>query len=102
MASQPLAEVFGYPISNMSDEAQRHRQDRLCPFNNRVPSCTKDKVEDPLGVCSVFSGENAVITCPIRFREGWSIASDAAGFFFAPGTLWTARTLIKRVGKSTA
>ncbi len=92
---QPLAEVFGFPISNMSDEANRYRQNHLCPFNNRVPSCTKDKVENPLGVCSVFSGTDAVVTCPVRFRQDWVIATDAAQFFFPSGTSWTSLTEVR-------
>jgi hypothetical protein len=51
----PLAEVFGFPATDMSASANRHRTKRLCPFNNKVPNCTKDKAQDPLGVCSVLS-----------------------------------------------
>jgi hypothetical protein len=29
MATQPLAEVFGYPIDNRSDDAKRHLKDTL-------------------------------------------------------------------------
>ena len=90
-----MAEVFGYQIDDFSPEAQRHRQHRLCPFNNKVPSCTKDKANDPLGVCSVYAGGNVTITCPIRFRQEWMIASDAAEFFFPPGTVWTSFTEIR-------
>ena len=43
MPRQPLAEVFGFPIDNQSPQAQRHRRLKLCPFNNRVPNCTKIK-----------------------------------------------------------
>lgn len=61
MAKQPLAEVFGFPINNMSAAADRNRRDRLCPFNNRVPNCTKDKANDPLAVRSVIEqGEIAI------------------------------------------
>ena len=92
----PLAEVFGFPTDNYSPEAQRHRRAKLCPYNNKVPNCTKDKALDPLGVCSIYSesGE-ATITCPIRFREGWIIAEDAASFFFPAGTSWTSLTDIR-------
>lgn len=86
---QPLAEVFGFPIDNTSPEAVRHREKRLCPFNNKVPNCTKDKANDPLGVCSVLEGEAATITCPVRFRERWLITDDAAAFFFPPDAKWT-------------
>jgi hypothetical protein len=76
----PLAEVFGFPTNNLSPEADRYRRLRLCPFNNKVPSCTKDKAENPLGVCTVYEGDKLAITCPIRFREDWLIAEDAAAF----------------------
>jgi hypothetical protein len=92
----PLAEVFGFPTDNHSPEAQRHRRAKLCPYHNKVPNCTKDKALDPLGVCSIYneSGE-ATITCPIRFREDWIIAEDAASFFFPAGTSWTSLTDIR-------
>lgn len=89
MAKQPLAEVFGFPIDNMSAEARRCRDNALCPFGNRVPNCTKDKANDPLGVCSILDDTNVVITCPVRFRENWIIAADAAAFFFPKGAKWT-------------
>lgn len=54
MPKHPLAEIFGFPTDNLSLDAARYRKNKLCPFNNRVPSCTKDKIEDPLGVCSVY------------------------------------------------
>ncbi len=54
MRKQPMAEVFGFPIDNNSEAAIRNRKKRLCPFNNKVPNCTKDKAQDPLGVCSVL------------------------------------------------
>lgn len=89
MKNAPLAEIFGFSPANVSRTAIRHRADRLCPFNNVGPNCTKDKKNDPLGVCSVFRDARPVITCPIRFREEWLIASDAARFFFPEGTQWT-------------
>jgi hypothetical protein len=82
MPRRPLAEVFGFPPDNLSPEAERYRRSRLCPYNNKVPSCTKDKANDPLGVCSVRDGSDLAITCPVRFREDWIIAEDAAAFFF--------------------
>lgn len=86
---QPLAEVFGFPIHDISDEAKRYRAKNLCPFNNKVPNCTKDKAKDPLGVCSVLEGSDIAITCPVRFRQNWVIADDAADFFFPPEARWT-------------
>jgi hypothetical protein len=95
MAKQPLAEVFGFPIDNLSSDADRYRKNKLCPFNNKVPSCTKDKAENPLGVCSVLDGDSVAITCPIRFRQDWLIAEDAATFFFPAGTSWTSLTEVR-------
>lgn len=85
----PLAEVFGFPVCDMSPNAMRHRKNRLCPFNNKIPNCTKDKAQAPLGVCSIYHNDEIVITCPIRFQENWRIAEDAANFFFGPEALWT-------------
>lgn len=89
MPNQPMAEVFGFPIGNNSEAAARNRAKRLCPFNNKVPNCTKDKAQNPLGVCSVFDGSHIAITCPVRFRQDWLIAENAAEFFFPPKTKWT-------------
>lgn len=72
-----------------SPEAERYRQNRLCPYNNKVPNCTKDSRTNPLGICSIFHGEEIAITCPVRLRQDWIIADHAASFFFDPGTRWT-------------
>lgn len=93
MPDHPLNEVFGFPYWNHSEAAQRHRKYRLCPYNNKVPNCTKDKANDPLGVCSIREGDGEIaIVCPIRFRQDWLIAEDAAAFFFPPDTRWTSLT----------
>jgi hypothetical protein len=88
MSKQPLAEVFGFPIDNFSKEAENYRINKLCPYNNKLPNCTKDKKIAPLGVCSIFDGDNVAITCPIRFRQNWTILKDAADFLFPAGTVW--------------
>jgi hypothetical protein len=83
MPKNPLAEVFGYPVGNVSQEAVNHRQGRLCPYHN--PSglnCTKSSVTDPLGVCTIFDSDKLVITCPVRLRQDLLILADAANFFF--------------------
>jgi len=95
MPNHPLAEVFGHSTNDFTDRAQRFRKSKLCPFNNNVPSCTKDKAKDPLGVCSIFTGQSAVITCPIRFRQDWLIAGDAASFFFPDDVAWTSLTEVR-------
>jgi hypothetical protein len=91
----PLGEVFGFPLTATDPSAERHRSKRLCPFNNRIPNCTKDKAQDPLGVCSVVHGNEIAITCPVRFRQDWLIADHAADFFFSPGTNWTTLTEVR-------
>lgn len=87
--TQPLAEVFGFPISNETDRAKRYRAHKLCPFNNIVSNCTKNSIEFPLGVCSLHHKGKSVIICPIRFREDWAIISDAASFIFDGKAAWT-------------
>lgn len=96
---QPLAEVFGFPITNSTKEARRFRRNKLCPFNNRVPSCTKDKAKNPLGVCSIFSEGRPVITCPVRFRDRWIIVEQAGEFFFKEGTAWTSIAEVRLTDK---
>jgi len=98
--THPLAEVFGFPPDNQTKEAKRHRNKKLCPFNNKVPNCTKDKANDPLGVCSVFEKDKPAITCPVRFRQNWLIADDGADFFFPKGTNWTSLTEVRLKDKS--
>lgn len=93
--SQPLAEIFGFPIWNESAEAIRYRSQKLCPFNNKVPSCTKDKANNPLGVCSVHHNNHPIVTCPVRFREDWFIIENAAKFAFPEKAKWTSLTEVK-------
>lgn len=103
MPKHPLAEVFGFPPNSFTLEAKRARKNRLCPYNNRVPSCTKDKANDPLGVCTIRDGDGLAITCPIRFRQDWLIAEHAAAFFFSEDSRWTTLTEVRlddRTGKS--
>lgn len=102
ISTNPLAEVFGFPYNVHDTEAKRHRQSKLCPFNNVVPSCTKDKASNPLGVCSIHDdrGKAVAITCPERFRQDWVIAGDAAAFFFPKSTRWTSLTEVRITDKN--
>lgn len=96
MPQNPLAEVFGYPPSNFSKIATRYRANKFCPFHNSSgPRCTKNSATDPLGVCSVLEGDHATITCPVRFRQDWLIAADAAAFFFPAGVNYTSLTEVR-------
>jgi len=60
-----------------------------------VPNCTKNRARDPLGVCSVLDNDRVVITCPVRFRERWIVAEQAASFFFCEDSLWTSLTEVR-------
>jgi Restriction endonuclease NotI len=86
---QPLGEVFGFTIDNKTARAKRYRDNKLCPYNNIVSNCTKNSIEFPLGVCSLNHKGKQVIICPIRFREDWTIISDAANFIFHKKATWT-------------
>ncbi|MBI5877247.1 MAG: hypothetical protein HZB53_06330 [Chloroflexi bacterium] len=95
MPKNPLAEVFGFPVGNMSADAQRSRQSRFCPFNNSSGiQCTKSSATDPLGVCTIFDNDDLVVTCPVRFRDNNIIVSDAASFFF-PGSGFVVLTEVR-------
>jgi len=80
--TQPLVEVFGFSVDDKSKDAKRSISNRLCPFNNIQPHCTKDKIAEPLGVCSLFHNGDPVVICPIRFTQEWLIISEASRFFF--------------------
>lgn len=95
MSNGGQPEVFGYLVTDPTDAAQRYRSRRLCPFNNKVPNCTKDKAKNPLGVCSVYYEGIPLITCPIRFRQDWIVADAAADFFFEERTQWTSLTEVR-------
>lgn len=95
--NNPLAEIFGFPVNNETDLAKYYRENRLCPYHNRFPNCTKCKADNPLGVCCINHGEDKVITCPSRFREDWRILHDAASFVWPKGTKWTSLPEIKLV-----
>lgn len=87
----PLAEVFGFTISDKSERALHYQANKLCPFHNIVPSCTKVSVIDPLGVCSLYDKDGQpTVVCPVRFKEDWLITTQAAKFFFPSSDQWTA------------
>jgi hypothetical protein len=102
LARHPLAEVFGYPIHNQSKDAVDCRVQLHCRF--RDMKCNKDKLTNPLGVCSIF-GPNAetIITCPHRFLEDGLIQTNAAKFLFGESSSWQSIPEVKLVdatGKS--
>jgi len=96
----PLIEVFGFPPANKTVKAKRYRSQKLCPYNNKVPNCTKDKANNPLGVCSIKHKDATVITCPTRFREDWLIVENAAAFAFGKNSKWTSISEVKLLDKN--
>ena len=84
----PLAEVFGFPITNKSELALQHQRDKLCPFGNVVPKCTKVSKKEPLGICSLYYKNLPTIVCPVRFNQDSLIISDAVQFFFPKAEWW--------------
>jgi hypothetical protein len=98
--ASPLGEVFGFPVESNSSKAKRYRKQKLCPYNNKVPNCTKDRANNPLGVCSIKHNGKSVITCPIRFREDWLINENAAEFAFGLNATWTSLSEIKLTDKN--
>jgi hypothetical protein len=103
VAKQPIVEIFGFPPESMTAEAKRYRENRLCPYNNKVPNCTKDSVTDPLGVCTIIDKGGVAVICPVRLRQDWIMATQAAAFFFPAGTRWTTLVEVRlkdKYGKS--
>ena len=96
----PLAEVFGCSVYDMSSRANFHRDNKLCPYNNNETVCTKDKKDNPLGVCSMFINNSTTIICPIRFREKWTVCQDAANFFFSENASWSILKEVRLKDKS--
>jgi Restriction endonuclease NotI len=75
-----IAEIFGRSITDVSAGATTIREAKLCPF--RGTPCTKTSKSDPLGVCSLQSGQLAAAICPVRFLDENRIFQDAARIAF--------------------
>ncbi len=63
------AEIFGYPTTNQSPEAQQARKDFWCPFAKRTCRKKSRLLDYPFGVCSVQRNEAFYAVCPVRFEE---------------------------------
>jgi len=68
------AEVFGFPIGNKSDEAQKLRERHWCPFVGNVCRKKSRLIDYPFGVCSVEHHDGIYAICPRRFEEQGGIA----------------------------
>jgi hypothetical protein len=67
------AEIFGYPISNKSEEAQQARKHHLCPFVKKACNKKSRLIDYPFGVCSVEHHGEIQSICPRRFEEQGAI-----------------------------
>lgn len=63
------AEVFGYPVSNRSAEAEDIRRRHWCPFIDRRCGKQSRLLEYPFGVCSVQHHGEVCAICPCRSEE---------------------------------
>lgn len=75
-----IAEIFGTDPTNKSLDAKQIRSSKYCPF--RQTPCTKVSKVDPLGVCSLTTGQEATVVCPTRFLENGKIFKDASRLAF--------------------
>ena len=82
------AEIFGYPISNRTAEAEETRRRYQCPFRGQVCDKKSRLIDYPFGVCSVEYGDGIRAICPRRFEERGPLAgvprvlSDIALHYF--------------------
>jgi hypothetical protein len=69
-----LAEVFGFPIGNRSNEVETMRRRYWCPFTDS--RCTKQSrlLDYPFGVCSVRHHGSICAVCPRRFEQRGSLS----------------------------
>ena len=72
VGSRP-AEIFGYPIWNKSEEAQKARERYWCPFLDRRCDKKSRLIEFPFGVCSAEHGGGIRAICPHRYEERGSV-----------------------------
>lgn len=66
-----MAEKYGYPVKDISQETQSFRERKTCPFTER--SCSKKRGG---GICSLTDGNTYPIVCPERFKQN-SVMYDA-------------------------
>ena len=69
IAGNRPAEIFGYSISDLSDEAQDYRKRRWCRFLDDDCKKNSSLIDYPFGVCSVRHGDGVRAVCPYRFEE---------------------------------
>lgn len=81
-----ISEIFGHGVENQSELAWKDRGSKNCPF--RDAPCTKSSIPDPIGICSLASGDEAAALCPVRFLENDRIFTDAAKIAFGDNSVF--------------
>ena len=67
----------------------------FAPSITKSPIARKTKLRIRLAYAASCRDKKSSFTCPIRFRQEWIIADDAAEFFFQPNATWTALTEVR-------
>ena len=64
-------EIFGYVPEDISEAAERHRINKICPFTNEecIKKLTIRRESEPSGHCTVSHLGNPHVICPQRFYE---------------------------------
>ncbi|GIV90287.1 MAG: hypothetical protein KatS3mg055_2805 [Chloroflexus sp.] len=71
---QPLAEVFGYLVTDQTDTAKRYRSLRLCPFNNKVRIAQRTRQSIRLAYAAFITRMRLSLLVPFDFdRTGSSL-----------------------------
>ncbi|MDI6734743.1 MAG: NotI family restriction endonuclease [bacterium] len=96
------AEIFGYPVENISKEAEQIRKRHLCPFSNN-DRCSKQSrlLTYPMGICSAWWPNNSPIAiCPKRLLQDKTIFINAANHVFGntDNVLLFSEVKLKRIG----
>jgi len=74
----PLNEVLGFPTDNHSDDAFKHREEKLCRFSDYLTECNKTNAGQVIGTCSNQHRGDEYIVCPHRMEEDNLLFEDAA------------------------
>jgi hypothetical protein len=100
-------EIFGYPPSNRSSEAESYRNRYICPFRTGPQECDRDNkvsnltnpntgellVSNQTGACMAWNNPRwsempyPVIICPYRFLEGDLVFGAIRNMFLGGGRI---------------
>ena len=84
----PLNEVLGFPTDNHSDDAFKHREEKLCRFSDYLTECNKTNAGQVIGTCSNQHRGDEYIVCPHRMEEDNLLFEDAATEALGEGAVY--------------